>query len=53
MYDSSQQKTDVPQAGHLGVYKQFTFAMYTPKGNIPWAGMFISDTLTCRMRDSS
>lgn len=53
MYDSSKSKTDIPSAGHLGVYKQFQFAMYTPRGNIPWSGMFALDTLMYYMRDSS
>ncbi|KAF8430288.1 hypothetical protein EV426DRAFT_708453 [Tirmania nivea] len=35
MYDSATQKTDIPQAGKLGVYRNFQFAMYTPRGNTP------------------
>lgn len=35
MYDSATQKTDIPQAGKLGIFRNFQFAMYTPRGNIP------------------
>ncbi|KAF8466454.1 hypothetical protein BDZ91DRAFT_173883 [Kalaharituber pfeilii] len=35
MYDSATQKTDVPVAGKLAIFRTFQFAMYTPRGNIP------------------
>lgn len=35
IYDNAIQKTSIPEAGKLGIFNTFTFAMYTPKGNTP------------------
>lgn len=35
MYDNAVQKTSIPQPGKLGIFRTFTFAMYTPRGNTP------------------
>lgn len=39
MYDSAAQKTSMPQPGKLGLFNTFTFAMYTPRGNIKLDGV--------------
>ncbi|KAL8936485.1 MAG: hypothetical protein Q9211_004168, partial [Gyalolechia sp. 1 TL-2023] len=36
VYDASKDLTAIPQAGHLGPYKQFAFGMYTPQ---PYTGL--------------
>ncbi|KAI9820252.1 MAG: hypothetical protein M1827_005874 [Pycnora praestabilis] len=35
IYDAAKDVTSVPQAGHLGVYDQFTFGMYIPQAYTP------------------
>lgn len=37
IYDANNSRTAIPSPGHLGAFSGMNFALYTPKGAIPWA----------------
>ncbi|KAI5794408.1 hypothetical protein DFH27DRAFT_135023 [Peziza echinospora] len=37
IYDSNSSRTAIPSPGHLGAYNGINFALYTPRGAVPWS----------------